>query len=171
MRSPNSLLLSAAVIGLFLLSVAAGYLVGERYLKPRPTPPGEAFAPSKVQPGPAGAARTPAPATPTDPPLPAVAPATPEPVPPSPAAPQPEPGPPTQPPEAAVLHRVQVGAFASRENADATAEALRAKGFTPYVVREGGLFKVRVGAFRDRSHADQLAERLRAAGFEVSIAR
>ena len=71
----------------------------------------------------------------------------------------------------ATLYRVQAGAFASRENAEARAEALRSAGFTPYIVREGDLFKVRVGAFRDRALAEQLAERLRTAGYDVAIIR
>lgn len=72
---------------------------------------------------------------------------------------------------AAALYRVQVGAFASRANAEARVEALRASGFSPYIVQESGLFKVRVGAFRDRTLAEQLAERLRAAGYDVAIIR
>ncbi|MBI3998421.1 MAG: SPOR domain-containing protein, partial [Armatimonadetes bacterium] len=47
----------------------------------------------------------------------------------------------------------------------------RADGFSPYLVREGGLFKVRVGAFRDRERAEELAERLRARGYQVVIVR
>lgn len=70
---------------------------------------------------------------------------------------------------AATLYRVQAGAFASRENAESRAEALRASGFSPYIVQEGGLFKVRVGAFRDRALAEQLADRLRAAGYDAAI--
>lgn len=72
---------------------------------------------------------------------------------------------------AAILYRVQAGAFTNRENADARVEALRAAGFNPYIVRESGLFKVRVGAFHDRTLAEQLAERLRAAGYETAIIR
>ncbi|MGQ0569816.1 MAG: SPOR domain-containing protein [Armatimonadota bacterium] len=67
------------------------------------------------------------------------------------------------------LYRVQVGAFAARENADERVAALRADGFNPYVVRERGLLKVRVGAFRDRALAGELADRLRAKGYEVVI--
>jgi N-acetylmuramoyl-L-alanine amidase len=69
------------------------------------------------------------------------------------------------------LYRVQIGAYSSRDNADERIAALRADGFSAYVVREGGLFKVRVGAFRDRARADELAQRLRAKGYEVIIVR
>lgn len=67
------------------------------------------------------------------------------------------------------LHRVQVGAFSNRQNADARIAALREAGFSPYVVKDRGLFKVRVGAFRTRAPAEELAERLRAKGFDVII--
>lgn len=67
------------------------------------------------------------------------------------------------------LYRVQVGAFAARENADELVAALRADGFNPYIVRERGLLKVRVGAFRDRALAGELADRLRAEGYQVVI--
>ena len=67
------------------------------------------------------------------------------------------------------MYRVQIGAFGNRSNADERAAALRAAGFTPYVVREGSLFKVRTGAFRERREAEALAQELRAKGFPVTI--
>ena len=69
----------------------------------------------------------------------------------------------------APLYRVQVGAFAKRENASERVARLLADGFDPYIVKESGLFKVRVGAFRDRARADELADRVRARGYEVVI--
>jgi N-acetylmuramoyl-L-alanine amidase len=78
-------------------------------------------------------------------------------------------GPPTPEAGAERTFKVQVGAFGSRANADDRVEALKAAGFTPYVVREGALFKVRVGAFRTRGQADEMAGRLRARGFQVTI--
>ncbi len=67
------------------------------------------------------------------------------------------------------MYKVQVGAYAKRDNASEAVAKLLADGFSPYIVRESGLFKVRVGAFRDRATADQLAERLRAKGYQVVI--
>ncbi|MGH2404288.1 MAG: SPOR domain-containing protein [bacterium] len=67
------------------------------------------------------------------------------------------------------LHRVQVGAFSSRQNADARVGTLREAGFSPYIVQDRGLFKVRVGAFRNRASAVELAERLRAKGFDAIL--
>ncbi|MGH2373568.1 MAG: SPOR domain-containing protein [bacterium] len=64
---------------------------------------------------------------------------------------------------------MQVGAFSSKQNADARVASLREAGFSPYVVKERGLFKVRVGAFRARGSAVELAERLRAKGFDAII--
>lgn len=64
---------------------------------------------------------------------------------------------------------MQIGAYAKRDNASETVAKLLADGFTPYIVKEGGLFKVRVGAFRERTRADDLAERLRAKGYQVVI--
>jgi len=81
---------------------------------------------------------------------------------------------PTPPPTAAapglvVLYKVQVGAFATRENAAERMTALKRHGFDPYAVRERGLFLVRVGAFRNRATAVELADRVRARGYEVVI--
>jgi N-acetylmuramoyl-L-alanine amidase len=67
------------------------------------------------------------------------------------------------------VYRVQIGAFGNRSNADERAAALRAAGYTPYVVREGNLFKVRTGEFRERRDAEALAGQLRAKGFAVTI--
>jgi N-acetylmuramoyl-L-alanine amidase len=78
---------------------------------------------------------------------------------------------PPEAPTGETLYRVQVGAFSSRENADARVAALSADGFSGYVVHEGRLFKVRVGAFRDRARAEELAQRLRAKGYDVIIVR
>ncbi|MDR7556327.1 MAG: SPOR domain-containing protein [Armatimonadota bacterium] len=74
-----------------------------------------------------------------------------------------------QPGPAQTLYIVQVGAFTSRERAGQLADALRAEGFAPYVVHEGGLYKVRVGAFRDRARAQDLAARVRARGYDAAV--
>jgi N-acetylmuramoyl-L-alanine amidase len=72
---------------------------------------------------------------------------------------------------AGALFRVQVGAFANRENADALMARLRDDGFAPYLVQEGRLHKVRVGAFRERPRANELVARLLARGYSATIVR
>jgi DedD protein len=63
---------------------------------------------------------------------------------------------------------IQVGSFASRENADRLTRELRGRGFRSFVTEgeSGGrkLYRVRVGPEADRAAARTLAERLRAAG-------
>jgi len=78
------------------------------------------------------------------------------------AAPGVEPGP-------GPVYRVQVGAFANRDNASELMARLLADGFAPYLIKERQLYKVRVGAFRDRARAEELAARLRAGGYPVVI--
>jgi N-acetylmuramoyl-L-alanine amidase len=73
--------------------------------------------------------------------------------------------------DAGPLFRVQVGAFANRDNASALISRLRADGFTPYLVQEGRLHKVRVGAFRERPRANELVARLLAKGYAATIVR
>jgi DedD protein len=59
---------------------------------------------------------------------------------------------------------VQVGSFASRDNADRLAERLVGSGFSAFIVQleEGDrrLYRVRVGPEQDRRRAEVLAERL-----------
>jgi cell division protein FtsN len=68
---------------------------------------------------------------------------------------------------------VQLGSFASRENADRLAVELRTKGFGASVSEGPGAgrkwFRVRVGPASDRSAALALAGRLRAAGHNGSV--
>jgi cell division septation protein DedD len=64
---------------------------------------------------------------------------------------------------------VQAGAYTIRQNADARTAALRGDGFSPYIVKEGRLFKVFTGAFRDRAGAERLAAQMRAKGYEAII--
>ena len=56
---------------------------------------------------------------------------------------------------------VQVAAVSSAAAADAIMQGLRVEGYSPEVVREGGLFKVRVGRFRQRAAAEELAREVR----------
>lgn len=165
---------TAALIGLFVLSLGVGYFVGERFLKPAGLA-GQPQTPAT----PAGTSRaTPPTVPPTAPPI--VAPATPAlvatPRPTTPPAPAVTPRPravTSRPPQApgATLWRVQAGAFLKRENAQERVNQLSGAGFDAYILPTGGLFKVFVGAFADRALAAELAERLRAAGFETLIVR
>lgn len=68
---------------------------------------------------------------------------------------------------------VQVGSFASRENAERLARDLRGKGFDSHVSQSSGngkrLWRVRVGSEPDRDGAVALGTRLRAAGQSGSV--
>jgi DedD protein len=65
---------------------------------------------------------------------------------------------------------VQLGSFASRDNAQRLAKQLKGKGFDAFVLGGGGssgkLYRVRVGPEPNRAAADALAKKLRAAGFK-----
>ena len=56
---------------------------------------------------------------------------------------------------------VQVGAVNAQAAADKISSDLKGAGFTPYVVKEGGLFKVRAGPYADRAKATTAAEQIR----------
>jgi len=68
---------------------------------------------------------------------------------------------------------VQLGVFASRENADRLAQELKGKGFRISVSEVAGhgrtLFRVRAGPVSDRTAASDLAAKLRAAGAAGSV--
>lgn len=67
--------------------------------------------------------------------------------------------------------RVQVGAFRSRENAEALVRRLQEDGFQPFINYTAGMYRVRIGPFSDRADADRLAEELRAKNYEVFVTR
>lgn len=68
------------------------------------------------------------------------------------------------------LHRVQVGAYSNRENADNQVKALENAGYDHYLaVGQDGLFRVQVGAFKDYQNAKNLEERLKRDGFSTWI--
>jgi len=169
----SPVVVTLALIGLFVLSLGIGYFVGERFLKPaglagQPPAPAPVGTPQAAPPTvsrttpPIVAPVTPAVVAtprPTTPPPPAVPPRTPVVTPrPSPAA-------------GGVLWRVQAGAFLKRENAQERVNQLEGAGFDAYILPAGGLFKVFVGAFADRANAEELSVRLRALGFETLIVR
>jgi SPOR domain/Tetratricopeptide repeat len=56
---------------------------------------------------------------------------------------------------------VQVGAVNTQAAADKLAADLKGAGFTPYVVKDGSLFKVRAGPYPDRPRAQTAAARVR----------
>lgn len=68
---------------------------------------------------------------------------------------------------------VQIGSFASRDNAERLAGSLRGKGFAAFVMDGKGtnrkLYRVRVGPEADRAAAQTLANRLRASGQTGSV--
>ena len=68
---------------------------------------------------------------------------------------------------------VQLGVFASRDNADRLAQELKEKGFKVAVAEIAGngrkLFRVRAGPVADRTAASDLAAKLRAAGAPGSV--
>jgi SPOR domain/Tetratricopeptide repeat len=56
---------------------------------------------------------------------------------------------------------VQVGAVNSQAAADKLVADLKDAGFTPYLVKDGALFKVRTGPYPDRTRAQAVAARVR----------
>jgi cell division protein FtsN len=141
--------------------------------QPAPLPASIESTPAAAEPAPAAEAE-PAPAKP--------APAKPAPAKPAPAKPSAEPAPPEHataaPPPApdgaagSGTYMVQLGSFASRDNADRLAKQVRSQGFTVSIARGTTgrhLYKVLVGPAHDRSAAVQLETKLRTAGHTGSI--
>ncbi len=163
----SPLIVTLALVGLFVVSLVLGYAVGEVFLKPpgapplatqaTPTPPVVAVQPSPTPVPLRTIVITPPPPTPTPPPAQAITP-----------APTPRP---TTAAAGRILYRVQAGAFLKRENAEERVNQLKGAGFDAYILPVGELFKVYVGAFAERENADHLAEQLRAIGFETLIVR
>ena len=75
----------------------------------------------------------------------------------------------SEPEDPTLKYRVQVGAFANKENADATAIKLKNDGYSIYMVKVDNLYKVQVGAFSVKSNADALALQLRNKGYGTYI--
>jgi DedD protein len=69
---------------------------------------------------------------------------------------------------------VQLGSFASKENADHLSTTLRGKGYKSFVseFRGGGrvLWRVRVGPEQDRARADAITHRLQRDGYKGTVA-
>jgi cell division septation protein DedD len=68
---------------------------------------------------------------------------------------------------------VQIGSFASRDNADKVVRQLKARGFSVYVVSSGAgaslRHRVRVGPIADRGAAERTVSKLKALGHTASI--
>lgn len=67
------------------------------------------------------------------------------------------------------LYRVQMGAFAKKDNADALLKKVKAAGYDAFITTVGELYKVQVGAYKKKANAEKQAEKLKAAGFEAII--
>ncbi len=92
----------------------------------------------------------------------------------APAAPPPAPPRPSSVAHGGEAWVVQLGSFASRENAERLASNLRTKRYSAYVSEFRGsgrvLFRVRVGPEQDRARADAIAARLAREGHRGSVA-
>ena len=72
-------------------------------------------------------------------------------------------------PEPTTLYRVQLGAFAVKENAERLLNQLRAVASDAFIVQVDGLYKVQVGAFSVKANAERLAEKLKNQGYQTYI--
>ena len=72
-------------------------------------------------------------------------------------------------PEPTTLYRVQLGAFAARENGERLLNQVRAIASDAFMVQVDGLYKVQVGAFAQRQNAERLAEKLKNQGYQTYI--
>lgn len=72
-------------------------------------------------------------------------------------------------PEPTTLYRVQLGAFAARENGERLLNQVRAIASDAFMVQVDGLYKVQVGAFGVKANAEKLAEKLRSQGYQTYI--
>ena len=68
-----------------------------------------------------------------------------------------------------VIHRVQVGAYLLKANADRTLKKLKQKGFNPIIVKSGKLYKVQVGAYAKIENAQNIQKKLKNFGFKSII--
>lgn len=66
-------------------------------------------------------------------------------------------------------HRVQLGAFRVKDNAENFAQKLKDAGYPIYIVRVEGLYKVQTGAFSVKENAEKLVRDLKEKGFDAFI--
>lgn len=67
------------------------------------------------------------------------------------------------------LYRVQVGAFAKKENAEKYLAKVKAAGFDAYIVSVDGLYKIQVGAFAVKANAEAYLAKVEKKGFDGFI--
>lgn len=68
------------------------------------------------------------------------------------------------------LYRVQVGAFARKENAEKLKKQLLSKGFNCFITdRESGFYRVQCGAFESESNAIKYRNQIINAGFDAFV--
>lgn len=66
-------------------------------------------------------------------------------------------------------HRVQVGAYSKKKNANLQIAKLKNKGFDAILKQDGGNYVVQAGLFEDKELAKELAAQIRAKGFEAIV--
>lgn len=64
-------------------------------------------------------------------------------------------------PAVGTLYRVQVGAFANKNNAEKLHGQMQDKGIDSFVLQDGGLFKVQVGAYSEKSNAERQLKKMK----------
>lgn len=68
------------------------------------------------------------------------------------------------------LYRVQVGAFARKENAEKLQKQLLTKGFNCFITdREGGFYRIQCGAFESETNAINYRNQIVKAGFDAFV--
>ena len=76
---------------------------------------------------------------------------------------------PSVPARGARVYTVQIGAFASRADADAKHRQLRAQGHSTRVVKVGALWRVRIGRYASREAAADSARALKAKRIDAFV--
>ena len=182
-------LIALGLGGIFVIAVAAGYLMGQTSFRTTPPPPVLTMpvGPSISPPGAPGAAPSAPDAGSAPPASPAGPDAQPAPsvIVPVPPGGSPESAPPggivptqqggpagpsvTPPiPELPSRFHVQAGVFDDRVLAEVLVRQLRARGYAVTII-DGPPYRVWVGGYFDRATAERLAGNLRAAGFDVTL--
>ena len=67
------------------------------------------------------------------------------------------------------LYKVQVGAYAEKENAEAMVKRVKSKGFEAFAYQSGKVYKVQAGAFKDEKNAETLACKLAKSEFDTYV--
>lgn len=68
-----------------------------------------------------------------------------------------------------VLHRVQVGAYKEKANAEKQLAKIKAAGFDGLLVKVDGLYKVQIGAYSVEQNAENMLAKVKAKGFDAFI--